>query len=80
MVGLFINTLPARVLIPETTELLPWLHQLQEQHIQREQYSYTPLVDIQGWSEIPRNESLFESIIAFENYPATAKFSELPGG
>lgn len=80
MVGLFINTLPARVLIPETTELLPWLHQLQEQHIEREQYSYSPLVDIQGWSEIPRNESLFESIIAFENYPATANFSELPGG
>ncbi|UKO95756.1 non-ribosomal peptide synthetase [Nostoc sp. UHCC 0870] len=79
MVGLFINTLPVRVKIPETPDLLPWLVQLQQEHIEREQYSYTSLVDIQGVSEIPRNQPLFESIVVFENYPVNATLQALPG-
>ncbi|MDB9373588.1 non-ribosomal peptide synthetase [Nodularia sphaerocarpa] len=79
MVGLFINTLPVRVKIPETTNLLPWLVQLQEEHIEREQYSYSSLVDIQGVSEIPRNQPLFESILVFENYPVNTTLQALPG-
>jgi len=79
MVGLFINTLPVRVKIPETTDLLPWLVQLQQEHIEREQYSYSSLVDIQGVSEIPRNQPLFESIVVFENYPVNATLQALPG-
>lgn len=79
MVGLFINTLPARVKIPETIDLLTWLHLLQQEHVEREQYSYTPLVEIQGVSEIPRNQPLFESIVVFENYPVNATLQQLPG-
>ncbi|NDJ23257.1 amino acid adenylation domain-containing protein [Nostoc sp. B(2019)] len=79
MVGLFINTLPVRVKIPETNDLLPWLVQLQQEHIEREQYSYSSLVDIQGASEIPRNQPLFESIVVFENYPVNASLQALPG-
>jgi non-ribosomal peptide synthetase component F len=54
MVGLFINTLPVRVRVPGEVSLLPWLQQLQEQQVEREQYAYSPLVAIQGWSEVPR--------------------------
>jgi amino acid adenylation domain-containing protein len=79
MVGLFINTLPVRVKIPQTADLLPWLVQLQQEHIEREQYSYTSLVDIQGVSEIPRNQPLFESIVVFENYPVNATLQAFPG-
>lgn len=79
MVGLFINTLPARVKIPDTTDLLTWLRLLQQEYIEREQYSYTPLVDIQGVSEIPRNQLLFESIVVFENYPVNVTLQQLPG-
>ncbi|AVH65365.1 non-ribosomal peptide synthetase [Nostoc sp. 'Peltigera membranacea cyanobiont' N6] len=79
IVGLFINTLPVRIKIPETADLLPWLVQLQQEHIEREQYSYTSLVDIQGVSEIPRNQPLFESIVVFENYPVNATLQALPG-
>ncbi|MBD6619328.1 amino acid adenylation domain-containing protein [Komarekiella sp. 'clone 1'] len=79
MVGLFINTLPVRVKIPETTDLLPWLVQLQQEHIEREQYAYSSLVDIQSVSEIPRNKPLFESIVVFENYPVNATLQALPG-
>ncbi|ELR97621.1 non-ribosomal peptide synthetase [Gloeocapsa sp. PCC 73106] len=69
IVGLFINTLPTRVKIKPDAQLIPWLQNLQEQQIEREQYSYSSLVDIQGWSEIPRGVSLFESLVVFENYP-----------
>ncbi|WP_392482802.1 amino acid adenylation domain-containing protein [Nostoc sp. C110] len=79
MVGLFINTLPARVKISDTTDLLTWLGLLQQEYIEREQYSYTPLVDIQGVSEVPRNQLLFESLVVFENYPVNVTLQQLPG-
>ncbi|MEH2077953.1 MAG: amino acid adenylation domain-containing protein [Nostoc sp.] len=79
MVGLFINTLPARVKIPDTSDLLTWLGLLQQEYIEREQYSYTPLVDIQGVSEVPRTQLLFESLVVFENYPVNVTLQQLPG-
>jgi len=69
MVGLFINTLPVRVSISVETLLLPWLQQLHAEQVEREQYSFTPLTDIQKWSDVPSKTPLFESIIVFENYP-----------
>jgi amino acid adenylation domain-containing protein len=69
MVGMFINTLPVRVQIQTDKNLITWLQDLQQQLMAQEQYAYTPLTDIQGWSDIPRGKSLFESIIVFENYP-----------
>ena len=79
MVGLFINTLPARVKITDTNDLLTWLGLLQQEYIEREQYSYTPLVDIQGVSEVPRTQLLFESLVVFENYPVNVTLQQLPG-
>ncbi|MEH2243329.1 amino acid adenylation domain-containing protein [Nostoc sp.] len=69
MVGLFINTLPMRVEVAAQASLISWLKQLQTQQIELRQYEYSPLVQVQNWSEIPRGMSLFESIIIFENYP-----------
>ena len=69
MVGLFINTLPLRVQVDGKQKLLPWLQQLQKQQIELQQYEYSPLLEIQRWSDIPRGLPLFESIIVFENYP-----------
>ncbi len=69
MIGLFINTLPVRARIDPEERLLPWLKRLQDQQLALLEYQYTPLVQIQGWSELPRGQPLFESIVAFENYP-----------
>ena len=70
MVGLFINTLPVRVQVTEQALLLPWLTQLQGQQAEARQYDYTPLVQIHGWSEVPREQPLFECLVVFENYQA----------
>ncbi|MEW6738061.1 MAG: condensation domain-containing protein, partial [Acidobacteriota bacterium] len=68
-VGLFINTLPLRIQVSETEQVVSWLKQLQEQQVEMRQYEYTPLIQIQNWSQLPKGQSLFESIFIFENYP-----------
>ncbi len=68
MVGLFINTLPLRVRVHSNDFLLSWLKQLQTQEVQMRRYEYSPLMQIQQWSEIPRGLPLFESLLVFNNY------------
>ena len=69
MIGLFLNTLPVRVRISPRRSALSWLKQLQEQQLELRQYEYSPLVEVQGWSEAPRGKPLFDSLLVFENYP-----------
>jgi len=69
MVGLFINTLPMRVSVPPAAELVPWLLQLQARQSELAQYEFSSLAQIQGLSEVPRGEPLFDTLLVFENYP-----------
>ena len=69
MVGLFINTLPLRVKVEEQTPLLTWLQRVQDCHAALDGYAYTPLAEIQRWSDIPQGVALFDSIVVLENYP-----------
>ncbi|MDQ3834853.1 MAG: condensation domain-containing protein, partial [Actinomycetota bacterium] len=80
MVGLFINTLAVRVKLPAGAGLLGWLEQLQAEQVEREQYAYSPLVEVQGWSEVPRGVPLFESLVVFENYPVDEALAEQRNG
>jgi amino acid adenylation domain-containing protein len=68
MVGLFINTLPVRVHVNPKASLLPWLKELRAQWVAMREHEHTPLVKVQGWSEVPGGVSLFESIVVFENF------------
>ncbi|KAM3100396.1 amino acid adenylation domain-containing protein [Phormidesmis sp. 146-12] len=67
--GLFINTLPVRVQVNSEATLVPWLQQFQSRQVEMRQYEYSSLVQIQGWSELPRGVPLFESLVIAENYP-----------
>jgi amino acid adenylation domain-containing protein len=69
IVGLFINMLPVRVRVQEDARLLDWLKDFQLQQVEARQYEYSPLLEVQRWSEVPKGMPLFESTIAFENYP-----------
>ncbi len=71
MVGLLINTLPVRLQVAGTEELIPWLQALRQQHLAVRPYEHTPLVEVQRWSGVPAGTPLFESIVAFENYRLT---------
>jgi surfactin family lipopeptide synthetase C len=80
MVGLFINTLPARVQARSDTRLPVLFQDLMAQQIQRDELSHSSLSEIQAVSEIPRGALLFESIIIFENYPVDAAINQQSDG
>jgi hypothetical protein len=69
MVGLFINTLPARVRMTPRDVLLPWLCELHRNQAALRRYDYSALVDIHGWSGMARDRPLFESLVVIGNYP-----------
>ena len=59
MVGVFINTLPVRLQVDPEEQLSVWLRRVQQQQADARQYAYSPLAQVQGWSEIPRGTPLF---------------------
>jgi amino acid adenylation domain-containing protein len=69
MVGLLINTLPIRMHVPPQQRLGAWLEDLQQLQAETRRYEHAPLIEIQGWSAIPRGTQLFESLLVFENVP-----------
>ena len=71
MVGLFINTLPVRARVKPDRPLSALLTELHRQQLEARQFEYCSLVQIQGWSGVPRGTPLFESLFIFENLPGT---------
>jgi non-ribosomal peptide synthetase component F len=78
MVGVFINTLPVRVSVASEMPVADWLCRLQKEQLEARQYEYSPLRRVQGWSEVKRGSALFQSIVVFENFPATTSSSSAP--
>ncbi|HYH80777.1 MAG TPA: condensation domain-containing protein [Longimicrobium sp.] len=68
-VGLFINTVPVRVGVDGGAAVGDWLRAIQRTQVDTRQYEYARLVDVHGWSDVPREAPLFESLLVFENYP-----------
>src|SRR6185295_825339 len=48
--------------------------ELQAQQSELQQFEYSSLIDIQGWSDVPRGVPLFESILVFENLPVGSNY------
>ncbi|HEX3529425.1 MAG TPA: amino acid adenylation domain-containing protein [Thermoanaerobaculia bacterium] len=58
MIGLFINILPLRVEVEPEMPLVDWLRRLQERYVAARENEHVPV-----------GAHLFESVLAFENYP-----------
>ncbi|MCH9647813.1 MAG: amino acid adenylation domain-containing protein, partial [Deltaproteobacteria bacterium] len=74
MVGLFINTLPMRINLAGSNregsqKVKPLLRLLHEQQLGVLEHQDSSLVEVHGWSEVPRSQPLFRGILAFENFP-----------
>ncbi|HEV2150586.1 MAG TPA: amino acid adenylation domain-containing protein [Longimicrobiaceae bacterium] len=69
MVGVFIATLPVRARVEPGEAVLPWLRALQERQAEAREHGHVPLSGLQRWSEVPAGTPLFESVLAYENYP-----------
>jgi len=76
MIGLFINTLPVRVTIQPQQTVLALFNRLKESQLAREDFAYTPLVEIQRCSGLSAQQALFESIVIFENYPVDQELGQ----
>ncbi|MEM8908424.1 MAG: condensation domain-containing protein, partial [Bacteroidota bacterium] len=66
-VGLYINTLPLRVMLEDEQTIVEWLSAIQEGHTAARTYQYTGLNEIQHWMNFKGD--LFDSILVFDNYP-----------
>ncbi|AGC43388.1 non-ribosomal peptide synthetase [Myxococcus stipitatus DSM 14675] len=79
MLGTFINTVATRVRVPPEAPLIPWLKQLQSEQFAARSHDFTSLVDVHGWSQVPRGRPLFESIIIYENFPTPEGVASVNG-
>ena len=68
--GMLINTLPMTIRFPKADNTLSdWFNQIKSQQIDVMSHSMCSLTDIHRWSGIPLNKKLFDTVIAYENYP-----------
>ncbi|MCK1786293.1 amino acid adenylation domain-containing protein, partial [Pseudomonas sp. TNT11] len=68
VVGLFINTVPVIAGGDAGQGVGDWLRELQTQSAEAGEFEHTPLADIQRWAGLS-GQSLFDSLLVFENYP-----------
>lgn len=80
MVGMLVNTLPVRLRIPWGKSAQNWLAELQASQFEQRQYAYSPLWQIQKWSEMPGKTQLFETLFVFENIPVVAMHPDPANG
>jgi amino acid adenylation domain-containing protein len=72
MVGVPVNTLPVRLRLDSGAPGGSWLEEHQRRQVAARRFEHSSLVEIHRWSGVPREAPLFESIVAFVNYPAVA--------
>ena len=68
IVGLFVNTLPARVLVDDELSAVAWLLRLQLALAAMREHGHCGLSDVQGWSDIRPGRPLFHTLLVFENW------------
>lgn len=76
MIGLFINALALRLRVAPQSTILAYLQEAQRQHAEMRQYEYSPLVQVQAWSDVPSGVPLFNTLMVFENYPNSGSPAE----
>ncbi|MGW4061459.1 non-ribosomal peptide synthase/polyketide synthase [Amycolatopsis sp. NPDC004747] len=69
MVGMFINTVPTRTRIDRGEPVLAWLRRLQDEQNQARRHDFLALGKLRALSDVPPGANLFDSMVAFENYP-----------
>ncbi|HEU0079236.1 MAG TPA: AMP-binding protein, partial [Longimicrobiaceae bacterium] len=69
MLGMFISTVPVRVRARPEAELVPWLRELQAEQAAAREFDYCSVPELQGWSELPAGERLFDTLFVFQNLP-----------
>ncbi|GAA1591054.1 non-ribosomal peptide synthetase [Actinoplanes couchii] len=69
IVGVMLNSVPIRAEVRRGQTVGDWLRSLQAHQAEAREYGRAPLTDIHRWSGLATDASLFETMLAFENYP-----------
>jgi len=65
IVGSFVNNVPVCVQLDLGKTVVEWLHEIQIAQQKRSLFEYVSLADIQKWSEISENHSLFDTLLVW---------------
>ncbi|HEY4574263.1 MAG TPA: condensation domain-containing protein, partial [Thermoanaerobaculia bacterium] len=76
MIGLFVNTLPVRLVADPGAPVVGWLAGAQKRLLEVRQHETAALAQVQRASEVPPGEPLFQSLVAFESYPVDESLGE----
>jgi len=68
MVGLFVNSLPARVSVQPDRCVSDWLQEVQRRQAAARQFESSSLAHIQSCINLPQGRPLIESLLVFENW------------
>ncbi len=74
--GMFINTLPLRVVIHPTQTVAELLKAIRAQQVAMRPFEQTSLIDVQDVAQVPRGEALFDSIIVFNDAAFSARLPQ----
>ncbi len=74
-VGMYMNSLPLRVMLREEQPVAEWLAELQEGQVSSREHQYTALSAISQRLGVA-GQDLFDSLMTFENYPMGQMLSE----
>lgn len=69
MVGFLNSTLPVRATYNSNDRFIDYFANIQNQLFETQKYQYSNLVNIHRYSGLKNNESLFDYLYVFENYP-----------
>jgi len=75
LVGIFINSLPIRIVIDPQLRVDDWLQEIQYAQVAARAHEHYSLPLIQQRSELPSDQPLFETLLIFENFPRGAGWS-----
>jgi len=79
IVGMFINTVPSRVHVEPGEAVLPWLRALQEAQAESRRFDFLSLAQVRACGTMTGAAGpLFDSLVAFENYPIEAEHTDGP--
>jgi len=69
VIGMFINTVPSRVRVDGGLGVVDWLKDLQADQARSRRFDFVSLARLRSLSDVPAGRNLFDSMVAFENYP-----------
>ena len=78
IVGMFINTVPTRVHVDPAAPVADWLHRLQRGQAESRRFDFLSLAQVRACGAVPAGQPLFDSLVAFENYPIETEHDDGP--